>query len=315
MLKNKNKAIVFSILAMFLWGTAIPLIKSTYVEFGIGPSDTGLKILVAGVRFFMAGIITFILYELFGKKDRDKASLNQMDMKFVIALAISQTLLQYLFYYIGLSNTTGVKSSIIQASNAFIVVILSSFLLPNDKINPNIIIALILGTLGVIITSTGGPAESSGMKLNGEGFILVAQFLNALSTVLIRKYGTNEDPFLLTAMQFVIGSSGLIIIGLIAKEASLAFTGKGFLMLLYGAFVSAAAFSIWTLVLSYHSANEFSIYKLFIPIFGSILSVIFLGEAFTARLAIGMVLVLGGSLILNMSKREKVNQKGLLQKS
>ena len=184
--------------------------------------------------------------------------------------------------------------------------ILSIFLLPGDKINPNIIIALILGTAGVIITSTGGPAGSNGLSLNGEGFILLAQFLNALSTILIRKYGSKENPFLLTALQFLIGASGLIVIGLITKESSLAFTAKGFIMLLYGAFISAAAFSIWTLVLSYHSANEFSIYKLFIPIFGSILSVIFLGEAFTARLAIGMVLVLLGSLILNMSKREKV---------
>ena len=124
MLKDKKKAIFFSILAMFLWGTAIPLIKSTYVEFGIGSDETGLKILVAGIRFFMAGILTLILYKIFTK---DKSNNYKMNMKIVIGLAISQTMLQYLFYYIGLSNTTGVKSSIIQSSNAFIVVILSMF--------------------------------------------------------------------------------------------------------------------------------------------------------------------------------------------
>lgn len=301
MLKDKKNAIILSIFAMILWGSAVPLIKSTYIEFGISQNETGLKILVAGLRFFMAGLLTLFYYKIF---TNEKIKYKPLNKKLILVLIFTQTMIQYLFYYLGLSNTSGVKSSIIQAGNAFMVVIISALLIPKDKINPNIIIALILGTVGVIITSMGGSNEDSGMKLTGEGFILIAQVLNALSTVLVRKYGSGQNPFLLTALPFLLGASGLIIIGLITKEAKLAFTGKGFLMLLYGSFISSTAFSIWTIVLSYHSANEFSIYKLFIPIFGSILSVIFLGEAFTLRLLIGMILVLSGSLILNMTRRK-----------
>lgn len=308
MLKDKKNAIIFSILAMALWGSAIPLIKSTYIELGIVGSETGLKILTAGIRFFMAGIVTLILYKLTGA---NKKAYPPMDIKFVIILALLQTAIQYLFYYIGLSNTAGVKSAIIQATNAFIVVILSAILLPGDRINPNIIIALILGTGGVFITNTGSAAIDSPMRLTGEGFIFVATFFNALSSILIRKYGKGQNPFKLTAYQFLIGSSLLIIIGIFTAERSFAMTGKGLLMLGYGAFISAAAFSIWTIVLQYHSANEFGVYKLFIPIFGSILSVIFLGESFTLRLFIGMVLVLAGSLALNLQAIGKRKEKGV----
>lgn len=301
MLKNKKFAIIFSIFAMFLWGSAIPTIKTTYLELGIGASDTGQKILVAGIRFFMAGIITLIYFLIFDKNYKD---FKKLDWKFVIILGLIQTSIQYLFYYIGLSNTFGVKSSIIQAANSFIVVIFSALLLPEDKINSKMILALVIGTIGIIITNTGKPIGGQAMKLTGEGFIIVSTSVNALCTVLVRKYGKGMNGYLLTGLQFFVGSIILIIVGRNLSGGWISFTGKAAILLVYAAFISATAFTIWTLVLQKHSANEFGIYKLFIPLFGSILSVIVLGEVFTLRLALGMVLVLSASLILNINKRK-----------
>lgn len=301
MLKNKKFAIIFSIFAMFLWGSAIPTIKTTYLELGIGASDTGQKILVAGIRFFMAGIITLIYFLIFDKNYKD---FKKLDWKFVIILGLIQTSIQYLFYYIGLSNTFGVKSSIIQAANSFIVVIFSALLLPEDKINSKMILALVIGTIGIIITNTGKPIGGQAMKLTGEGFIIVSTSVNALCTVLVRKYGKGMNGYLLTGLQFFVGSIILIIVGRSLSGGWISFTSKAAILLVYAAFISATAFTIWTLVLQEHSANEFGIYKLFIPLFGSILSVIVLGEVFTLRLALGMVLVLSASLILNINKRK-----------
>lgn len=301
MLKNKKFAIIFSIFAMFLWGSAIPTIKTTYLELGIGASDTGQKILVAGIRFFMAGIITLIYFLIFDKNYKD---FKKLDWKFVIILGLIQTSIQYLFYYIGLSNTFGVKSSIIQAANSFIVVIFSALLLPEDKINSKMILALVIGTIGIIITNTGKPIGGEAMKLTGEGFIIVSTSVNALCTVLVRKYGKGMNGYLLTVLQFFVGSIILIIVGRSLSGGWISFTSKAAILLVYAAFISATAFTIWTLVLQEHSANEFGIYKLFIPLFGSVLSVIVLGEVFTLRLALGMVLVLSASLVLNINKRK-----------
>lgn len=299
LLKNKKNAIIFSIIAMFLWGSAIPTIKTTYLEMGVGAADTGEKILVAGLRFFMAGLITFLYLKIFNKEEIKK---NEINWKFIILVGILQTFIQYIFYYIGLSHIAGVKSSIIQASNSFIVVIFSMLMLPGDKINKNMILALILGTAGIIITNLGKGNASEGFKLTGDGFIIMSTTVNALCTVLIRKYGQKENSYFLMGAQFIVGSILMIITGLILSKSSLSFTPKAALLLSYGAFISATAFTIWTIVLKHHSAGEFGVYKLFIPLFGSILSVLTLGEAFTINLAIGMVLVLSGSLILNRGK-------------
>ncbi|KGF04957.1 DMT family transporter [Anaerococcus lactolyticus] len=299
MLKNKKNAIIFSIFAMLLWGSAIPTIKTTYHVLDVSTTDTGAKILIAGMRFFLAGLITFLYLRLFNKEKIVKSEIN---WKFIIIIGILQTFIQYILYYIGLSHIAGVKSSIIQASNSFIVVILSLLLLPGDKINKNMIIALILGTAGIIVTNLGKGASSEGFKFTGDGFILISTSINALCTVLIRKYGQKENSYFLMANQFIIGSILMIITGLLLKDGSLVFNIRAVILLIYAAFISATAFTIWTVVLKYHSAGEFGIYKLFVPLFGSILSVLILGEAFTLNLAIGMVLVLGGSLVLNLNK-------------
>ena len=94
MLKNKKNAVIFSLIAMFLWGSAIPLIKSTYQVLQIESSDTFAKVYIAGIRFFMAGILAFFYAEIFGK---NKISFSKVNIKLVIILAILQTFLQYFF--------------------------------------------------------------------------------------------------------------------------------------------------------------------------------------------------------------------------
>ena len=125
LIKEKRWAIIFSLMAMLLWGSAIPLIKLTYLHAGILPDDPGGKIFIAGIRFFMAGLLTYIYFFLFNK---EKVERDKINFKFIIILALIQTTLQYSTYYIGLSNTLGSLAAVIQASNAFITVIISVIL-------------------------------------------------------------------------------------------------------------------------------------------------------------------------------------------
>lgn len=305
MLKNKKFAILATIFAMVLWGSAIPTIKTTYMELNIGRSDTGSQILIAGIRFFLAGLLGLIYYKKFSKEKSEKENIS---LKYIVILSLIQTSIQYMIYYIALSNTQGVKASIIQASNSFIVVILSFFLLPNEKIHPNTILAIILGTLGIVVVNGGFSNMGSEFNPLGEGLILISTTFNALSSIYVRKYGQNQDQFFATAAQFILGSIPLIIIGLIMNDKNLAFTPKSVILLAYGAFISATAYVIWNQVLKIYSANEMGMYKLFIPIFGSVFSVIFLGENFTLNLLIGLILVMLGSVILNLGKKKKLRE-------
>lgn len=295
LIKEKRWAIIFSLMAMLLWGSAIPLIKLTYLHAGILPNDPGGKIFIAGIRFFMAGLLTYIYFFLFNK---EKVERDKINFKFIIILALIQTTLQYSTYYIGLSNTLGSLAAVIQASNAFITVIISVILIADEKLTGRKLAALIIGSLGLVIINLKDRG-SFHFKLTGEGFILIATTLNALASVLIRKYGRDQNSFLMTGTQFLLGATPLIIIGALTHTSLVNFDLKLFLMLSYGAFISATSFTIWTSVLQVHSASEFGIYKLFIPIFGTILSVLFLGEELTIYIILGLIFVLLGAVVLN----------------
>lgn len=295
LIKEKKWAIIFSLIAMLLWGSAIPLIKLTYIEAGILPNDPGGKIFIAGIRFFMAGLLTYIYFFIF---NRQKVERDKINYKFIIILALIQTTLQYSTYYIGLSNTLGSLAAVIQASNAFITVIISVILIADEKFTKRKVAALIIGSLGIIIINLKD-AGNFHFKLTGEGFILIATTLNALASVLIRKYGRDQNSFLMTGTQFLLGATPLIIIGALGHKSPVNVSLKFFLMLCYGAFISATSFTIWTSVLQRHSASEFGIYKLFIPIFGTILSVLVLGEELTIYIILGLIFVLLGAVVLN----------------
>lgn len=297
MLKNKKTAIIATVIAMLLWGSAIPTIKTTYQELGVGRSDTGAQIFLAGIRFFLAGVLGFIYLKLFNK---EKIIREDVDKRYIVILSLIQTFIQYMIYYIALSNTAGVKAAIIQSTNAFMVVLISLILLPNEKVQANTIFAIGLGTLGIVVVNGGFREMGSEFNLMGEGMILLSTFFNALSSVYVRKYGKDQNEFLVTASQFILGSLPLIIIGYIMNKSKLVFTPKAVGLLLYGAFISATAYVIWNSVLKHHRANEMGMYKLFIPIFGSILSIIIMGESFTISLLIGLILVMLGSTTLNM---------------
>ncbi len=292
-MQKKSHAILASMVAMVLWGSAIPMIKRTYEILNLVPGDTGAKIFIAGIRFFLAGVLGFFYYRLSKGEKEEKTKWG-----FILGLALVQTSLQYIFYYIGLSNTQGVKGAIIQSSNAFILVVLSILFIADEEISRKKVLALVVGSLGIFISNYSGNQDFS-FRLEGEGFVLLATIFNAMASVLVRKYGRRQDPLFLSSVQFLLGALPLIFLGLKTQTHPLVWNPLAILLICYGAFISATAYGLWTFVLKYHSSSEFSIYKLFIPIFGSLLSVVFLREVLTYRLVLGLALVLLGSLILN----------------
>ncbi len=298
--KNKRSAIVISLFCMLLWGSAIPLIKASYRVMEVASDDVGAKLLVAGVRFCIAGLMGLGYFLLLNRgKPRGTVS-----WKYVGILCLLQTTLQYLFYYLGLSNTPGVKAAVIQSSNAFFIVILSALVMRDDRLTPRRLLSLAIGTAGIVAANFQAGSFFS-FHLTGEGFLLIATLFNAMATVFVRKWGKGQDPALASGLQFFVGSLPLIALGAALCRQWPHFSPVALVMLLYGGFISSTAFALWSMVLRYQSSGEFGIYRLFIPVFGSLFSVLFLGEYFTLEICIGMVLVLLGSLILNLPDRKK----------
>lgn len=95
------------LIACFLWGSAFPCVKTGYALFGIAASDTASIIMFAGVRFTLAGLLVVAALSIARRKPFLP---EKRDLKVIGILSLFQTILQYLFFYVGLAHATGVTS-------------------------------------------------------------------------------------------------------------------------------------------------------------------------------------------------------------
>lgn len=300
--QNKKTAILVALFCMLLWGSAFPVLKISYQELGIASSDYMSKIYFAGLRFFLAGIIV-IFYGKFITKE--KVNFKDLDFKFLLLIGLIQTTFQYLFYYIALGNTTGIKASILQSASTFMMVLLAHFTFKDDRINKYKLIALIFGFLGIIVANLSKGFDMN-FKFSGEGFMLISSTLGAIGTIIVKKKGSKMSPIVMTCGQMILGSIILLVVGKIGMEGSLNWTPLSIGLLIYSGFISSTAFTLWYFLLKYNKAGEIAVYRLFIPIMGAMLSAIFIpGEGFTVNLISGLVLVVIGIYILNRGDKPK----------
>ena len=186
---------LLAMICCLLWGSAFPCIKIGYQLFQIHPDSIGSQLLFAGCRFTLAGILTILIGSLLNRRFLLPAKTS---WSMVAKLGLVQTVLQYILFYIGLANTTGVKSSIIEASNVFLAILAATLIFKLEKLTPAKIAGCILGFAGVVIINLNGGSLDTSMSFSGEGCILLSAAAYALSSILIKRYAQKDEPVTLS---------------------------------------------------------------------------------------------------------------------
>lgn len=281
-----------------LWGSAFPFIKIGYRLFEISSDATGTQILFAGIRFTLAGILTVILGSILSKKILlpQKSSMSP-----IFKLCLLQTVVQYIFFYIGLANTSGVKASIIEGLNVFIAIVIASLIFHQEKLTSKKVVGSLIGFLGVILVNLNGSSLDAGFKMLGEGAIILSTVSYAFSSVLLKSYSKKENPVVLSGYQFVAGGIIMTIIGLIMGGKFHTVSMQGLGVLIYLALVSAVAYSLWGILLKYNSVSRVAVFGFMNPVFGVVLSAMLLGETNTLGFTcvVSLVLVSLGIFVVN----------------
>ena len=296
---NKINIIIIATICTFLWGSAFPAVKLGYEIFNISSSDTYSKFIFAGYRFFLAGIIVLIIKLL---RKENIFDINKKDLKEISILGVIQTTFQYIFFYLGLTYTTGVRGSIINGTGTFFSILLAHFIYKNDKLSFNKVIGCIIGFLGVVLANTGA-LNGDSFTIKGEGFILIASLILSISSIYSKKISQNKDAYTVTGYQLLIGGFILSILGYLLGGSLTNFNIKSISLLIYMAFLSAIAFALWAQLLKYNKVSAISIFNFLIPVFGTILSGIILKEdIFNVKILISLILVCLGIFLVYRKK-------------
>ncbi|MCI9085258.1 MAG: EamA family transporter [Clostridia bacterium] len=292
-----------AILCCILWGSATPSIKIGYELFSIASGDTASQILFAGMRFILAGILTILFGSLLSRKALVP---KKKSIPSIVKLAMVQTILQYVFFYIGHAHTSGVKAAIINGSNVFLSILFAVLIFKYEKMTWIKLIGCIAGFAGIVIINLTGGGIDMNMSFLGEGAILISAAAYALSSGMIKKYSQDENPVVLSGYQFFLGGLVMSIAGLIAGGKVSGFTFSSTMLLIYLAMISSVAYTVWGVLLKHNPVAKVTVFGFTNPMFGVLLSAIFLGEknqAFGIQGIIALVLVCFGIFIINKAKK------------
>ena len=293
-----------AILCNALWGSAIPFINLGYKLFAIAAGESATQIVFAGCRFFLAGLLT-ILFASLGRRTLVRPKKQNIHM--VFCLGALQTVVQYLFFYIGVANTPSVKGAIIQGLNAFVAILIACYIFRSEKMNALKWIGGVLGVAGIVAVNLDGSSLGGGVKLMGEGFLLISMVAGACSAGAIKYFAQREDPVALSGWQFMLG-------GLIMAIAGFAFGGRlhptgvgSMAVLLYLAALSAVAYTVWSVLLKYNPVSRIAPFMFLQPIFGVVLSLILYGGENMpfVRYAVALVLVCLSIVIVGKGQQVK----------
>lgn len=288
-------------LCCLLWGSATPAIKIGYEWFGIGAGDVASRILFAGVRFVLAGILTVI----FGSIIAGKILLpKKTSYGMICKLGLVQTVFQYIFFYMGLAYTTGVKSAIINGSQTFIAILMACLIFKYEKLTLQKFLGCLIGFAGVVVINFDPSGFAGGFTFRGEGAILIAAIAYALSSALVKQYSQKESPVVLSGYQFIFGGIIMTVCGLLMGGHLTGWCFKSVVLLLYMALISSVAYSVWGILLKANPVGKVAVYSFTNPIFSVLLSFVFLGESssFGIELLLALVLVCGGIFLVNRVK-------------
>ena len=272
---NRKTVFLLATLCCMLWGSAYPSIKAGYALFAIAQDDLPSKLLFAGYRFLFAGLWILIAIA----PSRNIFNLDGRQARQIALLGLTQTSLQYVFFYVGLAYTTGVKGSIMNATGSFFSVLIAHFIYANDRLSVNKVVGCLAGFAGVMIVNFGHDLLDFDFTLRGEGFVIIAAFLLSAASIYGKKLSQRIDSFVLTGYQLAFGGLVLVLIGHAGGGTLSGFTVQSTALFAYLALLSSVAFALWACLLKYNSVGLVSVFNFLIPVFGALLSAAFLGES------------------------------------
>lgn len=287
----------------FFWGAGYPVLKMSYEYWAIENNDVASKLLFAGIRFTIAGLL---LVSFSSVRKKTFAYPPRQMLPKVTALGLCQTVFQYGLLYIGMALTSGTKGSLLNQINVFLLVLLTPLFYRDETLSVRKVLGCVLGFSGITIMNMHG----LNFRLeSGDIIVVVSSCFAALGYLLSKSMPAESDPMVCTAYQQLIGGIVLMVAGAIGKGRIAVINWQGVCCLIFLIMVAAIAYTVWFYLLQHNDVSQISIYKFLTPLFGVVLSGVLLGEkVITPANVTALLLVCVGIVIVNGASKQSIEK-------
>lgn len=226
--------------------------------------------------------------------------------KFILLLAILGVTLFNTLVYTGLQFTTAINALLMQSTMP-VLIVLMSYLFYRETVTPVQTVGVLLSLAGVlVIVGQGNLAMLLGLSLNlGDLLIFIAVAGYAAYSALLRQRPPLH-PLSLIAATFIAGAVVLLPFYLWEHTTgrTVSFDRVTLLTIGYVAiFPSILAYLCFNRGVELAGANRAGLFIHLMPVFGSIMAILFLGERFQWFHGFGILLILIGILLATRRRR------------
>jgi drug/metabolite transporter (DMT)-like permease len=220
----------------------------------------------------------------------------------LLLLALTGVSLFHAMVYLGLRTTTTVNAILLNSSLPLFI-LACSWVLERERSTPRQVGGMLLSFAGIlVILSRGEPASLLGLEVHaGDLWILLAMPVWGVYSVLLKRRPPQLGG---VAFLFVISAIGTLLLVPAAVLAPPRWPGtQAMLGVLYIAvFASVLAFICWNRGVAIVGANAAGFTLHLLPLFGTVLAIVFLDEAFQAFHALGFATILAGVVVATRAR-------------
>ena len=292
--------------ARLVWLILCGIWGSTWLFIKLGLADLP-PITFAGIRFVIACTILFLLIRI------RRIPLPRASRDWTL-LAVSGVLsfgLNYGLVFWGEQYITSGLAALLQATLPAFGLVFAHFHLPGERLSWTRIGGVVLGVFGVGVVFSNQLVIAGTRALAGCVALILSAMFAAYSNVLVKRYGKNLNPAVLSAGQMFFGLLLLLAVGipLEGNPLRLHWTPMAVIALSYLAIVgSVIAFLLYYWLVLNMDVTKSMLIALVTPVVAVILGMIVLDEEFGWRtLAGGAMIILGiGFIVVRKTRRTHV---------
>jgi drug/metabolite transporter (DMT)-like permease len=289
-----NNRILFPFVALCLiWGSTWYFIKIS-LNAGVPPFyGVGLRFLFSGIIFF-----SYIYYKKLSIPTTPQA------IKLYLSFGLLNFSLSYGMTYWATQYIYSSISSILWGLFPLFTSLMAHFMIKNDpdeRLNKNKIVALMMGLVGVAIMSTNQEIDFKSQSFSAILVLISMIIIAAYPSVQYKKYNDEVGPYQMNAVcQVMTGIVMLSMSSLFKEDISVIVWNNELILstlylIVFGGFIS---WGIYFWLYQHLNVTQVTYVAIFPPIVAIFLGWVFLGEILSSQEIIGTLLILGSSILI-----------------
>ena len=283
------RAIIMGLAFAVMWSSAF---TSARIIVAAAPPLTALSI-----RFLISGLLGVLIARMLGQSWR----LTPAQWRATILFGICQNALYLGLNFVAMQTVEASLAAII-ASTMPLLVALAGWILFRERIAPLGIAGLIAGVIGVYIIMSA--RLQGGVDLYGVGLCVIGVIALTFATLAVRGATSGGNFLMIVGLQMLVGSAVLSVFAVTTETVEVAWSWQLIAAFAYTTLVPGlAATLVWFLLVQRIGATRAATFHFLNPFLGVAIAALILSEALRLNDLIGVMVIMGGILAVQLSKQ------------